>query len=110
MRGGLTPVRRGGGKQTKSLRVEDNNGRQYTFRSIEKFISSKTLPPDLQSDAAADLVADGVSASYPYSTLSMPTLSEAAGIPYNKVKLLYVPDDPRLGEISAGLCKKFSVV
>jgi hypothetical protein len=65
--GGLTPVKRGGGKQTKSLRVEDPSGRQYTLRSITKFITSKTLPGDLQSDAAADLVSDGVSASYPYA-------------------------------------------
>ena len=58
--GGLTPVKRGGGKQTKSLRVEDPSGRQYTLRSITKFITSKTLPGDLQSDAAADLVSDGI--------------------------------------------------
>src|SRR6476469_9950604 len=41
--GGLTPVKRGGGKQTKSLRLQDPQGRQYTLRSIQKFITSKTL-------------------------------------------------------------------
>lgn len=97
-KGGLTPIKRGGGKQTKSLRLEDQNGRQYTLRSIQKFITSKTLPGGLQSEAAADLVADGVSASYPYAALSIPTFSEAAGVRYNKVKLVYIPDDPKLGE------------
>lgn len=97
-KGGLTPVRRGGGKQTKSLRFEDPQGRQYTLRSIAKFITSKTLPGDLQSEAAADLVADGVSASYPYAALSMPVFSEAAGIPHGFAKLVYIPDDPKLGE------------
>jgi hypothetical protein len=97
-KGGLTPLRRGGGKQTKSLRLEDPQGRQYTFRSIQKFITAKTLPLDLQSEAAEDLVADGVSASYPYSTLSVPPLADAAGVPYGKVKLVYIPDDPKLGE------------
>lgn len=97
-KGGLTPLKRGGGKQTKSLRVEDPTGRQYTFRSIQKFITAKTLPADLQSEAAEDLVADGVSASYPYATLSMPPLADAAGVPYGKVKLVYIPDDPKLGE------------
>jgi len=96
--GGLTPVKLGGGKQTKSLRMEDPNGRQYTFRSIEKFITAKTLPPELQSEAAEDLVADGVSASYPYATISIPPLADAAGVPYGKVKLVYIPDDPKLGE------------
>ena len=40
--GGLTPIKRGGGKQTKSLRFEDANGREYTLRSIQKFITDKT--------------------------------------------------------------------
>lgn len=97
-KGGLKAVRKGGGKQTKSLRLEDASGRQYAIRSIQKFITNKTLPADLQSEAAADIVADGVSASYPYSTLSVPPIADAAGVPYGNVKLVYVPDDPALGE------------
>jgi len=97
-KGGLKPVKLGGGKQSKSLRMEDPTGRQYTLRLIEKFITSKTLPAELQSQAAEDLVADGVSASYPYAALSVPALAEAAGVPYNKVRLVYIPDDPILGE------------
>lgn len=100
-KGGLTPVKRGGGKQTKSLRLEGADGRDYILRSIQKFITDKTLPGDLQSEAAADLVSDGVSASYPYASLSVQVLAEAAGVPYSKVKLVYVPDDPRLGEHKA---------
>ncbi|MCY7311964.1 MAG: hypothetical protein LH619_14400, partial [Chitinophagaceae bacterium] len=113
--GGLTPVKKGGGKQTKSLRLigsdtldleigsdtldlKDKKGREYTLRSIQKFITDKTLPGDLQSEAAADLVSDGISASYPYASLSVQTLADAAGVPYGKVRLVYVPDDPRLGE------------
>src|SRR5688500_14539416 len=38
---GLTPTKLGGGKQTKSLRLEDANGREYVLRSIQKFITSK---------------------------------------------------------------------
>lgn len=97
-KGGLTPVKRGGGKQTRSLRVADPTGKEYNLRSIQKFITSKTLPADLQSEAAVDLVADGISASYPYAALSLPVLAEAAGIPYLKVKVVYIADDPKLGE------------
>jgi len=96
--GGITPVKRGGGKQTKSLRVKDAAGREYNIRSIQKFITAKTLPGDLESDFAADLVSDGVSASYPYSAISMPVFTEAAGLAYNKVELVYIPDAPELGE------------
>jgi hypothetical protein len=97
-KGGLTPTKRGGGKQTKSLRLEDPSGREYNFRSIQKFITGKTLPYDLQSEAAEDLVADGVSASYPYAALSVIPLAQAAGIPYLDAKVVYIPDDPKLGE------------
>ncbi len=97
-REGLTPTKRGGGKQTRSLRLEDANGKEYNFRSIRKFITSKTLPADLESEAAEDLVADGISASYPYSALSLPVLAEAAGVPYLKSRLVFIPDDPALGE------------
>jgi hypothetical protein len=97
--GGLTPFKKGGGKQTKSLRLKDPSGREYTLRSITKFITSKTFPDTtLQSEAAADLIADGISASYPYVALSIPVLAEAAGIPNSNVKLVYIPDDPALGE------------
>ncbi|MEO5945344.1 MAG: hypothetical protein ABIP79_00895 [Chitinophagaceae bacterium] len=91
-------VKKGGGKQTKSLRVEDASGREFIIRSIQKFITDKTLPGDLQSEAAADLVSDGVSASYPYASLSMQPLADAVGVPYGKVRLVYVPDDAALGE------------
>ena len=96
--GGLKPIKMGGGKQTRSLRMEDPNGREYSLRSVQKFITSKTLPGDLQSEAAADLVSDGVSASYPYSNLSIGVLSDAAGIPNGKIRLVYIGDDPQLGE------------
>ena len=70
-------MKRGGGKQTKSLRFEAPDGSQYVIRSITSIITEKTLPGNLQSQAAADLVADGVSASYPYAALSMRAFSRS---------------------------------
>jgi hypothetical protein len=107
--GGLTPVKRGGGKQTKSLRLEDASGRQYVLRSITKYITSKTLPGDLQSEAAADLVSDGVSASYPFAALTMSALSEAAGVPHGNPKLVYIADDPKLGEFQKDFANMFAL-
>src|SRR5678815_5465298 len=40
-KGGLKPVKLGGGKQSKTLRMEDPTGRQYSLRLIEKFITAK---------------------------------------------------------------------
>ncbi len=96
--GGLTPTKRGGGKQTRTLKLEDAQGRQYSLRSIEKYITVQTLPISLKSEAAVDLVQDGVSASYPYANLSVPVLAEAVGIPHSQSRLVYIGDDPKLGD------------
>lgn len=94
--GGLTPEKQGGGKQTKSLRLEDKNGKEWALRSIEKFPEA-AIPPDLRSPFAKDFVEDAVSASYPYASLSIAPLSNAAGVVPIRRKLVYIPDDPRLG-------------
>jgi hypothetical protein len=94
-KGGLVPVKRGGGFQSKSLRLEDSKGNQYVLRSIEKF-PDRTLPEEFRQTFVKEAVVDGVSASYPYAALSVPVLAEAAGIPHANPEVVYVPDDPAL--------------
>lgn len=93
--GGLRPVRKGGGKQTKSLRLEDKSGKEWALRSIEKFPEA-AIPPDLRQTFARDIVEQGISSAYPYASLSIEPLARAAGLPPIRRKLVYVPDDPRL--------------
>src|SRR6266496_5393990 len=96
--GGLIPKKLGGGKETKTLRVEDSTGKQWTLRTVEKF-PGNAIPPGLQKTATVKkIVKDGVSASYPYGMLSMETLSNAAHTPFLENTLVYIPDDPALGE------------
>jgi hypothetical protein len=93
--GGLKPKRQGGGKQTKSLRVEDSTGKEWVLRSIEKFPEA-AIPADLRAGLAKEIVQDGISASYPFASLSIGPMARAAGVPGIRRKLVYVPDDPRL--------------
>jgi Omp85 superfamily domain/Calcineurin-like phosphoesterase len=93
--GGMKPLRQGGGKQTKSLRLEDASGKEWALRSIMKYPEA-AIPADLRQTVAKDIVEDGVSASYPYASLSVPPLAEASGVPVIRRKLVYVPQDPRL--------------
>jgi hypothetical protein len=93
--GGVTPTKQGGGKQTKSLRVKDSTGKEWALRSIEKFPDA-AIPADLRRTIAKDIVEEGVSASYPFASLSVGPLEAAAGVPHVRRKLLYIPDDPRL--------------
>lgn len=94
--GGLLPTKQGGGKQTRSLRVKETTGKEWALRSVEKYPDA-AIPPDLRQTFVKDLVNQGVSASYPFASLSIEPLARAAGVPFHRKKLVYVPDDPRLG-------------
>ncbi|MEQ8879403.1 MAG: BamA/TamA family outer membrane protein [Cyclobacteriaceae bacterium] len=103
--GGLEIVKLGGGNQTKSLRLEAKDGRQFVLRSLEKY-TEKLLPDLLQSTIAGDILQDQISAANPYGAFAIPALADAAGIYHTNPKLVYVPDDPRFGkyrETFAGL-------
>ena len=93
--GGLEPTRQGGGKQTRSLRVVDSTGKEWALRSVEKYPEA-AIPPDLRRTFVRDIVFQGVSAAYPFAALSVEPLAKAAGVPYKRKKLVYIPDDPRL--------------
>ena len=92
----LFVVKRGGGKQTLSLRLEDKNGRQYVLRSLEKNIEP-VLPEELKNTFAVDIVQDQISTSNPYGALVVAQLAEYAGIYHANPKIVYVPDDPNFG-------------
>jgi len=93
---GFTPDKQGGGKQTRSLRIKDAKGKSWALRSVEKFPDA-AIPPDLRQTFVRNIVIDGISASYPYAGLSVETFANAAGVPTLKKRLVYIPDDPRLG-------------
>lgn len=95
-KGGMKIIKKGGGLQTISLRLEDKDGKQYVLRSIEKF-PEKAVPAALRGTIASDIIADQVSASHPYGAFVIPKLAHAAGVYHTNPKLVYLPDDPRLG-------------
>ena len=95
-KGGLSILKRGGGQQTRSVRLEDKNGKQYVLRSVNKYVE-KALSEEMQNTIAVDVVQDGISASHPYAAITIPKLADAAGVMHTNPKLVWVPDDPRLG-------------
>ncbi len=95
--GGLTPIKQGGGFQTKSLRLQGANGKLYAFRSINKD-PKKVLPPELQDTFAADIIQDQISSSNPASALVVDVLADALGVLHPKPVIVLLPDDERLGQ------------
>jgi len=95
--GGLSPVRRVGGQQTKGLAMKGKDGRDYTFRGIDKD-PTEILPEDLRGTFARAVVQDQMAAQHPAGAVVADELMEAAGIPHSAVKIVVMPDDPALGE------------
>ncbi|MCW9065468.1 MAG: hypothetical protein OQJ78_04165, partial [Ignavibacteriaceae bacterium] len=97
---GLTPIQKGGGMQTKSLRFRGNDGKIWKFRSIEKD-PSKVLPEELRESIAEDIVQDQISSANPFSPLVVSPLLDAVGILEAEPKLVFLPEDENLGEYKA---------
>jgi len=94
--GGFTILQRGGGMQTKSLRLANADGREWVLRSIQKDPTG-ALPVALRQTIAKDVLQDEISAGFPFAPLAVASLAEAAGVPHATPRLVYVPDDPALG-------------
>jgi len=94
--GGLKPLQKGGGMQTLSLRLEDSTGREFVLRSVEKY-PEKALPEMLRKTFAQDIAQDQMSSAHPYAAAVVPGLAQAAGIYHTNPRIVYIPDDPRLG-------------
>jgi hypothetical protein len=95
--GGLTPLKQGGGMQTKSLRLKDGDGKEWVLRSVEK-APEKILPENLQGTFAVDWVDDAMSAQHPFAALVVPPLAEAAGILHSNPIIGVVAPDGNLKE------------
>ncbi len=89
-KGGLIILKRGGGQQTRSLRLEDKNGKQYVLRSVNKYVE-KALAENMQNTIAENAVQDGISASHPFSAVTVPLLADAAGVMHANPKIVWVP-------------------
>jgi hypothetical protein len=98
--GGLVPVRRVGGRQSKGLALRGQDGRSYTFRGLKKD-ASDLLPEDLRGTIVDDLVQDQQSGQHSGSELVASGLLDAAGVPCQHWRLVVLPDDPALGEFRA---------
>lgn len=95
--GGLRPVSKGGGQQTKSLLLRGPDGREFFFRSVDKDPSA-TLPAELRPTVAGNVVRDQTSSALPTAPLIVGRLLTAAGIPHAKSGFYVLPRDPLLGE------------
>ena len=109
--GGLTPVKKGGGFQSTTLRLQGGDGDQYVLRSVNKDASA-VLPGFLKNTLVDDYVEDVTSGMHPYGAFVVPQLADAAGIYHTEPRLVVIPDDEQLGiyrEEMAGVLALFEM-
>jgi hypothetical protein len=97
--GGLTPLKLGGGMQSKSLRLADSSGKQWVIRSVEKSADA-LLPEELQQTFARDWVDDVTSAQHPFSALVVPPLARAVKVPHANPVIGVLSPDKNLDKFS----------
>lgn len=95
LEGGLRPYAKGGGRQTKSLRLHDKNNREFVLRSLNKTFT-KALPENLHGTFIETIMNDQASISHPFAPLMVPLLAEAAGILHTNPRIFYVPKQQAL--------------
>jgi hypothetical protein len=93
--GGLRPVKRGGGNQTKSLRLVNPDGVEYVFRFVDK--DKTQAPPWLKGTLVDKVFYDQISTSHPGAAVVAPPMLEAAGVLHATPFLAVLPNDTLLG-------------
>ena len=107
--GGLKPVRKGGGHQSKSLRLKDKKGREYVMRALRKnavqylqavAFKDQYIEGQFNNTATEDLLSDVFTGSHPYAPFTIGKLSDAIGVYHTNPVLYYIPKQNSLGHFN----------
>ncbi|NQU84984.1 MAG: hypothetical protein HQ541_04420, partial [Mariniphaga sp.] len=107
--GGLTPIKRGGGRQTTSLKFRAGNGNEYVFRSVNKN-PKKALTYDLRESIVADLAKDQTSTQHPYGAMATKLMLEKLDILHPEPVLYLLPPDDKLGTFKEDFSNLFGML
>jgi len=97
--GGLTAYESGGGRQSKTLRLKNPQGKEYVLRSIDKTFG-KALPEIYQNTFVEKVINDQVSIAHPYSAVTIPGIAKAAQIYHSDPVIVFIPEQKALGEFN----------
>ena len=107
--GGLKPTRAGGGHQSKSLRLTDNNGKEYVMRALKKsasrFLQSvafkdQYVEKEFEKTYAESFLLDFYTTSHPYTPFVVGDLAEKVGVYHSNPILYYILKQNALGKFN----------
>ncbi len=107
--GGLSPVRKGGGNQSKSLRLKNPEGKEYVMRALRKnplqFLQATAFKDQYlnslyKNTFAENVLKDGFTGSHPYAPFVIGPLADVAKVYHSNPTLYYVPKQKALGDFN----------
>ena len=107
--GGLEIVRKGGGHQTRSLRLKRKDGREFNMRALRKsatqylqavVFKDTYIQNDFEQTEVENLILDFYTAAHPYAFMAVPDLSHAAKLFHTNPKLYYIPKHKYMGDFN----------
>ncbi|MBC3757083.1 metallophosphoesterase [Hyunsoonleella sp. SJ7] len=107
--GGLKVIRKGGGHQSMSLRLEDKKGRQYVMRALRKnaiqyiqavAFKDQYIEGQFNDTYTENLLLDVFTGSHPYAPFTVGTLADAVEVYHTNPVLYYVPKQNALGHFA----------
>lgn len=105
LKGGLTIIKEGGGKQTQSLRLKNPKNIYYTLRSVAK--NPEPLIPDFAKTLGIEnIILDGISAQHPYGASVVAKMAESISILHTHPTLVFVPKQDGLGKYNTNYGNK----
>ncbi|MFP2995735.1 metallophosphoesterase [Spongiivirga sp. MCCC 1A20706] len=105
--GGLTPIRKGGGHQSKSLRLEDKDGREYVMRALRKSalqylqavaFKDQYIQGQFENTYTEKLLLDVFTGSHPYAPFVIGKLADEVEVFHTNPTLYFVPKQAALNE------------
>ncbi len=110
LRGGFSIDRKGGGHQTRSLRLLDKDGRNFALRAVKKsavqFLQSVAFKENFIEDDFRETITENVlfdfyTSSHPFASFTIGDLADAIGVYHTNPQLLYIPKHEALGKHNA---------
>ena len=94
--GGMTIIKEGGGHQTKSLKMQAQNGILFALRSINK-TPGPLVPEIAKTLGLENIIIDGISAQHPFAAIVVAELAKHAHVLNTFPKIVFVPKQSTLG-------------
>ena len=111
-------ITEGGGNQSRSLRLIDDNDNEFTIRELRKsgvrFIQSKIkdhyVIEYMDDTVAESVVQDYYTTAQPYAQFAINELLDAIDIPHANPRIVYVPKQKRLGRFNENYGDKLYMI